>query len=54
MRFFQVVQLCQEVVGVMSGPLIVIARTKIDTYLRYKFILNTSKIAVFLGEFHYF
>jgi len=41
-----VVQLRQEVVGLMSGPLIVSARPKIDTEI-YNFILNTSKIAVF-------
>jgi len=29
--FFQVVQLRQEVVGLMSGPLMVSARPKIDT-----------------------
>jgi len=44
--FFQVVQLRQEAVGLMSGQLIVSARPKIDTQ-PYKFILNSSKIAVF-------
>ena len=51
--FLQVVQLRQEVIGLMSGQLIVSARPKIDTW-PYKFILNTSKIAVFLAELHYF
>jgi len=38
---------------IMSGSLIVSARSKIDTEV-YDFILNTSKIAVCLEEFHYF
>jgi len=42
----QVIQLHQEVIGLMSGELIVSARPKIDAY-PYKFILNTLKIAVF-------
>jgi len=43
----------EEVVGLMSGQLIVSARPKIGTQLD-KSILNTSKIPAFSAEFHYF
>jgi len=43
----------QEVIGLMSGPLIVRARIKIDTEL-YKFVLNTSKIAFFKQNLFFF
>jgi len=50
---FQVVLLRQKVVGLIFGQLIVNARPKIDTQ-PYKFIINTSKIADFKAEFHFF
>jgi len=51
--FFQVVQLRQEVVGVMSSPLIMSVRPKNDIEL-YKFISNASKRAFFKQNFTIF